>query len=51
MPDAEPLKQLSAAAVNLAVRQCERERAGPVYWAAATDEAARVSGAAGLGMS
>jgi len=34
-----------------AVRYCGRERAGPVYSAATANGAARVSGAAGLGMS
>jgi hypothetical protein len=34
-----------------AVRHCGRERAGLLYSAAAADGAARVSGAAGLGMS
>jgi hypothetical protein len=35
----------------LAGRHCGPERAGPFYWAAAAAGAARVSGAAGLGMS
>jgi hypothetical protein len=49
-PDLRP-GALGRSQMCFAVRHCGRECAGPVYWAAAADGAARVSGAAGLGMS